>query len=268
MRARRHERRAAAPARWQADERGKPQGSPGRGKAAPGAEIVRREDRIDAAEPQERRQMQAAEHAADDEEGERHQHAAGAAADGVERAGAAAVGELHADAEHEGADDERGPIGAMAPPKPGTSAATGTIAAAAMAMSRRAPSKPSASPRTIRRRHDAVKLNSDLRNTAPSAKPSTRQGRGRRLAVDQHKRDRARRAPAPRRSGTASRDAARAPHGADSVSDAHCSFRLEFPVARPSASRAEAEHLLQIVPRVRERTGRCGSAVHSTIEPS
>ena len=58
---------------------------------------------------QERRQMQAADHAAGDEEGERDQHAAGAAADGVERAGAAAVGELHADAEHEGADDERRP---------------------------------------------------------------------------------------------------------------------------------------------------------------
>ncbi len=31
----------------------------------------------------------------------------GAAARGVERAGAAAVGQLHADAEHEGADDQR-----------------------------------------------------------------------------------------------------------------------------------------------------------------
>ena len=61
----------------------------------------------------------------------------------------------------------------MAPPKPGTSAATGTIAAAAMAMSSRPPRNPSAWPRTISRRHDAVKLNSVLRNAAPSAKPST-----------------------------------------------------------------------------------------------
>ena len=43
------------------------------------------------------------------EERQRDQHAAGAAAGGVERAGAAAIGELHADAEGEGADDERGP---------------------------------------------------------------------------------------------------------------------------------------------------------------
>ena len=37
------------------------------------------------------------------------EHAAGAAADGVERAGTAAVGELHADAEHERADQQRRP---------------------------------------------------------------------------------------------------------------------------------------------------------------
>src|SRR5436190_19139126 len=64
-----------------------------------------------------------------------------------------------------------GPIGAMAPPKPGTNAAAGTMAAAAIAISSRPPRKPSAWPRTIKRRHDAVKLNSALRNTAPSAKP-------------------------------------------------------------------------------------------------
>ena len=76
-------------------------------KSAPRAEIGRRKDRIDAAEPQKCRQMQAADHAACDEQRERDQHAAGAAARGVERAGAAAVRELHADAEHEGADDQR-----------------------------------------------------------------------------------------------------------------------------------------------------------------
>src|SRR5215204_4997349 len=66
-----------------------------------------------------------------------------------------------------------GPIGAMVPPKPGTSEATGTITPAAMAISSNPPRKPSAWPRTIRRRHEAVKLNSALRNTAPSAKPNT-----------------------------------------------------------------------------------------------
>ena len=118
--------------------------------------------------------MQAADHAAGDEERERDDHAAGAAADGVERAGAAAVGELHADAEHERADQQRRPerrdraAEARAP-----ALATGTIAAAAMAISSKPPRKPSAWPRTISRRHDAVKLNSALRNTTPSAKPST-----------------------------------------------------------------------------------------------
>ena len=65
-----------------------------------------------------------------------------------------------------------GPSGAMAPPKPGTSAATGTMAAAAIAISSKPPRKPSACPFTISRRHDAVKLNSALRKTAPSAKPN------------------------------------------------------------------------------------------------
>ena len=78
-----------------------------RRQPAPRAEIVGGEDRIDAAERQERRQRQAAEDAADDEEQQRDQHASRAAADSVERAGAAAIGELHADAEGEGADQER-----------------------------------------------------------------------------------------------------------------------------------------------------------------
>ena len=62
-----------------------------------------------------------------------------------------------------------------------------------MAISSRPPRKPSAWPRTISRRHDAVKLNSALRNTAPSAKPKIEQRRSRRLAVDQHQRDEQRR---------------------------------------------------------------------------
>ena len=77
------------------------------GEPAPRAEVSRCKDRVDAAERQKRRQMQAADDAAHDEQRERDQHPAGAAARGVKRAGAAAVRELHADAEHEGADDER-----------------------------------------------------------------------------------------------------------------------------------------------------------------
>ena len=50
--------------------------------------------------------MQTADHAADNEECKRYDHAAGATAHRVERAGAAAVGKLHADAEHECADDQ------------------------------------------------------------------------------------------------------------------------------------------------------------------
>ena len=53
--------------------------------------------------------MQTADHAADNEQRERDQHAPRAAARRVERAGAAAIGELHADAEHESADHQRRP---------------------------------------------------------------------------------------------------------------------------------------------------------------
>ena len=64
-----------------------------------------------------------------------------------------------------------GPIGAIAPPKPGTSAATGTMTSDATAVSSSAPSMPPASPLTRKRRHAAVKENSVLRKAAPSAKP-------------------------------------------------------------------------------------------------
>src|SRR6266700_1106808 len=64
-----------------------------------------------------------------------------------------------------------GPIGAIAPPKPGTKAATGTMTHAATAISSRAASNPPASPFTRKRRHAAVNENSVLRNAAPSAKP-------------------------------------------------------------------------------------------------
>src|SRR5438034_3429838 len=66
-----------------------------------------------------------------------------------------------------------GPIGAIAPPKPGTKAATGTITQAATAISSRAASNPPASPFTRKRRHAAVNENSVLRKAAPSAKPPT-----------------------------------------------------------------------------------------------
>src|ERR1043165_3430364 len=65
-----------------------------------------------------------------------------------------------------------GPIGAIAPPNPGTSAATGTITVAATAISSSAASSPPASPFTRKRRHAAVNENSAFRNATPSAKPS------------------------------------------------------------------------------------------------
>src|SRR5438874_1656362 len=64
-----------------------------------------------------------------------------------------------------------GPIGAIAPPKPGTSAATGTITVAATAINSSAPNNPLASPWTRKRRHAAVNENSAFRNATPSAKP-------------------------------------------------------------------------------------------------
>ena len=182
--------RAAPLGDGDADQRRQPRGSPRGGKAAPGAEIVRRQDRIDAAEPQERRQMQAADHAAGDEEGERRSACAPSRRRRCRacrsRSRWRAACRCRTRRRRRSSD---GPIGAMAPPKPGTSAATGTIAAAAMAMSRRPPRNPSAWPRTIRRRHEAVKLNSVLRNAAPSAKPNDQKRRGRRLAVDKNERD-------------------------------------------------------------------------------
>src|SRR5262245_55717249 len=65
-----------------------------------------------------------------------------------------------------------GPSGAMAPPNPGTSAATGTTATAVTAISRKVPTNPPASPRVRKRRHAAVKLNSAVKKAMPSAKPS------------------------------------------------------------------------------------------------
>src|SRR5450759_495303 len=64
-----------------------------------------------------------------------------------------------------------GPSGAMAPPKFGLSAATGTITSAAIAITISPPSRPPASPRVRKRRHDAVKLNSAFRKAMPRPKP-------------------------------------------------------------------------------------------------
>jgi hypothetical protein len=66
-----------------------------------------------------------------------------------------------------------GPSGAIAPPKPPPNAATGTMTTAAMAISSSEAISPPASPRTRKRRHAAVKLNSVLRNATPSPKPAT-----------------------------------------------------------------------------------------------
>ena len=49
-----------------------------------------------------------------------------------------------------------GPSGAMAPPNLGASAATGTTASAVTAITISPPSRPPASPRVRKRRHDAV----------------------------------------------------------------------------------------------------------------
>ena len=107
--ARRRERGAAPTRNRNRAERGNGQARPGRRETAPGAEIIRGKNRIDAAKPEECRQVEAAEDAAGDEQRQRDQHAAGAAADGVECARAATVGELHADAEYKRSDDQRRP---------------------------------------------------------------------------------------------------------------------------------------------------------------
>src|ERR1035437_4353899 len=64
-----------------------------------------------------------------------------------------------------------GPSGAMAPPKFCLSAATGTTASAVIAITISPPSRPPASPRVRKRRHDAVSLNSAFRKAMPRPKP-------------------------------------------------------------------------------------------------
>src|SRR5882724_9450193 len=69
-----------------------------------------------------------------------------------------------------------GPIGAIAPPKPGTSAATGTMTVAATAISSNAAINPPASPPTRKRRHTERETADDQRSR-------------RRLSVEPHQRD-------------------------------------------------------------------------------
>ena len=199
---------------------------------------------------------------------ERDQHPARAAADGVERAGAAAVGELHADAEHEGADDERRP-------------------------DRR---DRAAEARHERRdRHDGRGGDRDQQQAAEQAvglaahDQTPPRGGEAELGLEERDAEReaetpeARRtpagrrsgrarpappAPAPRRSGTASRDAAGAPRRRIGRGDAHVQFCVgDFRRSANDALRAEAERLLQVVPLACARRQPDGSRRRS-IRPS
>ena len=226
---------------------------------------------------QERRQMQAADHAADDEEGERDQHAAGAAAGGVERAGAAAVGELHADAEHEGADDERRPDR-----RDGAAEARHQRRDRHDRRARRwrsaaaPPSNPSASPRTRNRRHDGGEAELGLEERraerkaerpaappTPAARRSAPARPARRVAST-----------AASRNGQSSRGDARDRGRVDCVAQrslvaAANSIRNAAQLRGWPLITTRAERLLQVVPlgaRATRPDG-CASAVQSTIEP-
>ena len=138
----------------------------------------------------------------------------------------------------------------MAPPKPGTSAATGTIDERRdgdQRADRRAGRRPRRATR--KRRHEAVKLNSALRKATPSAKPPTISAAdagwpssstsATSTAVRQHRRDR----------GTASRGAAMAPRHAGVVAAMlMASCAADRASLRRACLRAEAERLLQVVP--------------------
>jgi hypothetical protein len=63
--------------------------------------------------------MQTADDAADDEKQQRNQHASRTTADCIECARAAAIGELHTDAEHECANDEGWSDGSNGPAETG-----------------------------------------------------------------------------------------------------------------------------------------------------
>ena len=151
-----------------------------------------------------------------------------------------------------------GPSGAIAPPKPGTRAATGTTATAATAISRKAPTRPPASPRTMNRRQAAVKLNSAAKNAMPSAKPSPIRAADAGCpssSTSAHKRAAAAMA-AERNSQSRRRAITGAEEGASTVP-----ARAIPHVPKPSAF-FKSSHLVRC-----NSTGRRASAVHSTIEP-
>ncbi len=158
-----------------------------------------------------------------------------------------------------------GPIGAIEPPKPGTSAATGTMTPAAMAISRRPPRKPSAWPRTISRRQDAVKLNSALRNTAPSAKPNISSAAAAGWPSTSTSATSTAVASTEATRNGQSRRGARA-----ATADEVASVLIMIPdEVRPRRYEPNPSFFFRSSKRVRAlATGRCGLAVHSTIEPS
>ena len=102
----------------------------------------------------------------------------------------------------------------------------------------------------------AVKLNSALRNTAPSAKPRTSSAAAAGWPSSSDQRDQHRRAPAPRRSGTASRAAAARGARQCRVSAADVDHRRCPGTVETHRSRPEAERLLQIVPVACAPTGK------------
>ena len=187
---RRHVVRAARTRDRNNDRRRRGEAGERNRQAAPGAEIVGRQHGIHAAERQESRQRETAEHAADHKKQQRDQHASRAAADRIERAGTATVGELHADAEHKGADHQRGSERRDGSADTSSvNAATGTTASAHIAITIKPPSRPPASPRVRNRRQAAVKLNSALRKATPSPKPPRINAAEAGWLIEQHKRD-------------------------------------------------------------------------------
>jgi hypothetical protein len=155
-----------------------------------------------------------------------------------------------------------GPSGATAPPKPGTRAATGTITIAATAVSTRVAISLPASPRTRKRRYAAVKPNSARRKATPSVNPPRISAADAgclssatsptSTAVD---------ATAATRNGQS-----RFPAGFEraSVSIVVASIIAADGVYDPRPSTfIRSSHLVR-----EDATGRCGSAVHSIIEPA
>ena len=164
-----------------------------------------------------------------------------------------------------------GPIGAMAPPKPGTSAATGTMAAGGDGDEQQAAEEPvglAAHDQTPPRGGEAEL---GLEEDRAERKAEHQQRRGRRLAVDQDERDQHRerqhRGDQERPVETRQRAARRV--GCAAIIEFVATVLDEFPSRSQSAYEPRPSAFFRSSSRVREpATGRCGSAVHSTIEPS